>query len=102
VRRDFRPSEVDAAFALLNSYETTPFKERPARVRLAALKCAEGDLAKLKCELQEALVDFRDVIIAAEYPSYGELTAQSQKPSPEALEESIREDWKQYSEWLSR
>ena len=57
VRRDFRPSKVDAAFALLNSYETTPFKERPARVRLAALKCAEGDLAKLKCELQEALVD---------------------------------------------
>jgi hypothetical protein len=102
VRRDFLPSEVDAAFALLNAYETTPFKERPARVRLAALKCAEGDLAKLKRELEGARFDYRNVLIDAEYPINYRLTMKTKKPSADESDESIRQDWKNYNEWLSR
>jgi hypothetical protein len=102
VRRDFLPSEVDAAFALLNAYETTPFKERPARVRLAALKCAEGDLEKLKRELEGARLDYRNVLIDAEYPINYRLTMKTKKPSADEYDESIRQDWRNYNEWLWR
>jgi hypothetical protein len=102
VRRAFAPKEVDAAFALLNAYETTPFKEWPARVRLAALKCAEGDLAKLRRELEGACLDYRNVPIDAEYPIHYRLTMKTKKPSDEEYEESIRRDWKNYNDWLSR
>jgi hypothetical protein len=102
VRRDFLPSEADVVFALLNAYETTPFKERPARVRLAALKCAEGDLAKLKHQLEEARFDYRNVLINAEYPINYRLVMRTRKAWDEEYDESIRQDWKNYNEWLSR
>ena len=40
VHRDFAAAQVDAAFALLGAHEAS----NPARVRLAALKCANGDV----------------------------------------------------------
>jgi hypothetical protein len=67
VRRDFPPTEVDAAFALLAAHESSS-NEKPARVPLAALKCAQGDLAKLKWELEAARLDYRNVLLRAEYP----------------------------------
>jgi hypothetical protein len=102
VRRDFLPGEVDTVLALLNAYETTPFKERPARVRLAALKCADGDLAKLKLQLEQAQFDYRNVLIDAEYPINYRLVMRTRKALDEEYNESIRQDWKNYNEWLER
>jgi hypothetical protein len=102
VRRDFLPSEVDAVLALLNAYETAPFKERPARVRLAALKCANGDLEKLKLQLEQAQCDYRNVLIDAEYPINYRLVMRRRKVSEQEYDESIRQDWKNYNEWLMR
>ena len=98
VRRDFLPSAIDAAFDLLNSYEP-PSTERPARLRLAALKCANGDLAKLKHELEEARYDYRNVLIRAEYPINAKLRM---KGTQQEYDESIRQDWKNYNDWLTR
>jgi hypothetical protein len=99
VRRDFAPAEVNAAFVLLDAYETWP---GAARVRLAALKCANGDLVELKRALEDARVDYREVLIDAEYPINHRLTMKTKKASPEAYDESIREDWKNYNDWLLR
>jgi hypothetical protein len=101
VRRDFLPTDVVAAFALLDAYKLSS-NENAARVRLAALKCAEGDLAKLKRELDEARLDYRDVLIDAEYPINYRLTMKTKKPSADEYDESIRQDWKNYNEWLTR
>ena len=101
VRRDFAPEEVDAAISLLNAYEAS-LSESAVRVRLAALKCANGDLAKLRHELEGARLDYRNVLIVAEYPLNYRLTMKSRKPSPEEYDESIRQDWKNYNEWLLR
>ena len=99
VRRDFAPAEVDAAFVLLDAYETWP---GAVRVRLAALKCANGDLVKLQRALEEARVDYRDVLIDAEYPINYRLTMKTKKASPEELDVSIREDSENYNDWLLR
>jgi hypothetical protein len=61
-------------------------------VRLAALKCADGDLAKLKRELEEARLDYRNVLIGAEYPINYRLTMKTKKPTADEYDESISED----------
>lgn len=101
VRRDFAPTEVAAAFALLEVYEPTS-NESAARVRLAVLRGAHGDLVKLKRALDEANLDYREVLIDAEYPINYRLTMREKRPSDEEYDESIRQDWKNYNEWLSR
>jgi hypothetical protein len=99
VRRDFAPAEGDAAFAVVDAYKTW---EGAPRVRLAALKCANGDLVKLKRALEEATADYRDVLIDAEYPINHRLTMKTKKASDEEYDESIRRDWKNYNDWLTR
>jgi hypothetical protein len=99
VRRDYASAEVDAAFALLDAYETWP---GAARVRLAALKCADGDLVKLKRALEEATLDYRDVLIDAEYPINYRLGMKTKRPSGEEYDESIRQDSENYNDWLLR
>ena len=102
VHRDFAPAEVDAALAVLNTYGNSRTDSGTARVRLAALKCADGDLVKLNHKLEEANLDYRDVLIDAEYPINYKLTMKAKRPSDREYDESIRQDWKNYSEWLSR
>jgi len=69
---------------------------------LATLKCANGDLTQLGRALQETIADYRDVLIRAEYLSNYKLTMKTKKSTPEAYNRSVREDWKQYNEWLTR
>jgi hypothetical protein len=102
VHRDFAPAEVDAALALLNTYGDDRSDGVAARVRLAVLKCANGNLVKLKRALEEATLDYREVLIDAEYPINFRLTIRTKKPSDEEYDDSIRQDWKNYNEWLSR
>ena len=102
VHRDFAPAEVDAALAVLNTYGDSRPDSGSVRVRLAALKYADGDLVKLNRKLEEASLDYREVLIDAEYPINYKLTMKTKRPSDQEYNESIRQDWKNYSEWLSR
>lgn len=98
VRRDFPPEQVAEALAVLAQYRDG----ENARVRLAVLKLAGGDLAALRREVAVACTDYRDVLAPAEYDRY--LTA---VPGPETLPEAeeaavIEADWREYQEWLNR
>jgi hypothetical protein len=71
--------------------------EREAeRVHLAILKLCGGDKSQLQGLVEAAKVDYRDVLLWAEYP--GQIRSDS--ISPAALREIIKADRKQYRDWL--
>lgn len=94
LRRDFAPDHVTAAADLLARISTP---EAP-RVRLAALKLALGDLAKLQDAVDLATADYRDVIISAEYRRYA---ARYQVESSTSAAEDSTADSNEYQAWLS-
>ena len=90
IKRDFGVAMFEHVTAELDGYGST----NPARVRLAILKLAGGDIEKLRKHVKVANSDWRDVIAWAEYPEY-------MSHSPPVLDSRIVEaDWKQYQEWL--
>jgi hypothetical protein len=94
VRRDFPPDRIGEALAILGEF----ISENPYRVRLAALKLAAGKIERLRYEVDRANYDYRDVLVAAEYPGYWK-----QVPTSPAEEQRIIDaDWKQYEDWLNR
>jgi hypothetical protein len=97
VRRDFPPSQQDNAFAMLREYGG---EHREAnRVRLAVLKLADKNLKQLRHWVEQAKLDYRDVLAPAEYPKYtrwgGVDTA-----SEEEQRKVIDSDRAQYRRWL--
>lgn len=70
-----------------------------ARVRLAILKLANGDLSALIETTKRAIEDFRDVIALAEYPRYS-AEVRFDASRPDFRREVIEDDWRQYCEWL--
>jgi hypothetical protein len=101
VSRDFPVAEVNVASSVLNLYGTDKSHNEPVRVRLAALKLAAGRLDQLKAIVQEALLDYRDVIGPAEYPGYGRLCHSGDIPI-DVMNKTIADDSKQYNDWLRR
>jgi hypothetical protein len=101
--------DVNSTFALslLDEYGKQKWNENRelARVRLAILKLAEGNLDRLLDLLIVALSDYRDVLSPAEYPRYAREISPGGKPfeKPNSLRDAaIEDDWKQYREWLER
>ena len=97
VRRDFSAEQVEEVLGLLNKSESS----KKPRVLLACLKNSRGDLESLHSELHSAQMDWRDVILTAEYP----LAASKVLPLfklPEAQRQEIYDkDWNQYQDWLN-
>jgi hypothetical protein len=63
---------------------------------MACLKCANGNLKELARVVEDACCDYRDVLLAAEYPRY--IRGKSQ----EAKRQAIESDWNQLQAWLNR
>lgn len=103
VRRDF-PRNVDSAILVLGEYGTESSHREHTRVRMAALKLAEGNLEALKQAVRAAKQDFRDIVAAAEYPSYSRAQRQTGSDgfSRKEKQRIIAADWSQYQEWLRR
>lgn len=99
VRRDFPEEQFDSVMALLAEYDFE--RERP-RVLLAALKLANGRFNSLRRHIEVAARDYRDVLVAAEYPEYWRSTLPVARPPDGRREEIIDRDWKQYEDWLKR
>ena len=99
VIRDYGQALLIDVLKTLGEYGSRP-GTRPgsARVHLAILKVADGNLDKLAEIVEVAISDFRDVVSMAEYPNftyrYGTDTMDRQQ--------AIDDDWKQYREWLDR
>jgi hypothetical protein len=101
VRRDFPDIDAALVHALLDEYGTESWELERARVQLAALKLAGGDLAALRRHVDVAKIDYRDVLAAAEYPAAIRHSSVSGMPDPER-QQIYDADWQQYEQWLTR
>lgn len=99
--RDFGESQLSQALAILHEFGKQEWNNPSARVRLAILKLANGDLSKLMDNTKVAIEDFRDVLAEAEYPRYSKEIGFDEvaKGHKRAV---IADDWRQYREWLER
>lgn len=100
VRRDFEEEQFAAVMAILRGYETNRRGAAPDRVHLAALKLANGSVETLRCSIESAKRDFRDVLAYAEYPQYMERVVPGRDLSADERLRIIDSDWKQYEKWL--
>jgi hypothetical protein len=102
VRRDFPPERVREVLAMLDEYGKETWQREAHRVRLAALKLASGSVERLRYQIEGAKCDYRDVLVAAEYPGYWKRVPRSGGLRPDEERRIIDADWKQYRNWLAR
>lgn len=96
-RREYAGDDVKLALSILSEYQSDGGS--PARVQLAALKLARGNIVALQRAIETAKYDYRDVLAPAEYPRYSREIGF--KGAQESLrQEIINDDWKQYELWL--
>ena len=82
--------------ALLEDYQGN----ETARVRLGILKASRGDLAQIERLLHLAKCDWRDLLVAAEYPlSFGNLGLQ--ESDPQRYARLLEQEQKDYDQWLT-
>lgn len=96
IARDFPNIDAKTVKAALEQYGSEPWHNEPLRVRMACLKLADGDLARLEKYVADALTDYRDVLAWAEYPAY------LQAADPDSQRKAIASDWDQLQSWLKR
>jgi hypothetical protein len=100
-RRDF-PARASEALAILAEYGPERWHNEPERVRIAALKLANGNLKRLRQTIETAKCDYRDVLAPAEYPNYERFVpGPGTGPSAE-VQRIIDADWQQFQEWFNR
>ena len=102
VRRDFADTEIDDALAILAEYGPQAWHREPARVRLAALKLANGSLEGLRRAVDRAKLDYRDVLAPAEYPKYTEFGLRARRLRSRVQQQIFSDDWQQYERWLKK
>jgi hypothetical protein len=103
VQRDYEPREHASALAILTEYAPDGQASEHARVHLAALKLAAGDIAELRARIDSAKLDFRDVLLAAEYPGAGAIGwTDFEKLTIDHQQRIHDADWDQYVQWLGR
>ena len=101
VRRDFPCIIFEDVMSILKGY-ASQWKGSSTRVQLAALKLADGDVDSLRRHVAAATQDYRDVLVAAEYPQYWKATSRSRRLSKREYQQVVEADWIQYESWLRR
>jgi hypothetical protein len=102
VRRDYPISLFDVVIGVLGGYGAETWERESFRVQAAALKLANGNLDDLQRRIAAAKQDYRDVLVAAEYPEYWRMTSSGRKMAGIERDRIIDSDWKQYEAWLNR
>ena len=62
----------DKALKILKDYGTEPAHQEKNRVYLAAIKLSNGDLSQLENCIKTAKLDYRDILLLAEYERVSE------------------------------
>lgn len=71
------------------------------RVQLGVLKCAGGDLEKVRQGVQLATQDYRDIIACAEYPRRMAISGREfAAMTPRAKRALLKADRDEYQSWL--
>lgn len=103
VRRDFAEEQFGVVMSVLSEYGAERWERGKARVQLAALKLANGDLEALKKHITLAKQDYRDMLAAAEYPEYSTNGMFRVRELPAKEQQRIVDsDRKQYETWLRK
>jgi len=102
VRRDFAEGQVPNALAILAEYGPQAWHRESARVRLAALKLANGSLDGLRQAIDRAKLDYRDVLAPAEYPKYTQFGFRARRLRSRVQQQIFSDDWQQYERWLKK
>ncbi len=89
----------DRVIKTLNRYKSESEKGAN-RVHAAILKIADGSLEKVEKYVEVAIIDYRDVLSWAEYPSYSKNLFEN--VSYEKKKQRNDDDWQQYNEWLNK
>jgi hypothetical protein len=99
--KDIFPNAEDRTKALdiLYEYGKEKHEQEPDRVRLAILKISENKLESIKQNTMFAKQDFRDTLVAAEYPDQSKKWSMQDGPKKQKL---IKKDRLQYEEWLNK
>ena len=100
IRRDFGDHRVAEVQAILSRYGANDWQREKARVHLAILKLAKGDLDSLKQQMEAAFSDYRDLLCNAEYRRYSDLPWSTNR-DPKTEQQAIRDDWDEYHNWLT-
>jgi hypothetical protein len=95
VRREF-PGQFARVMELLRESGIEKWERETFRVHLAAVKLADGSAEKLRFQIELAKQDFRDVLAAAEYPSYVRVGFGVRELPVEEQRRIIEADLKQY------
>jgi uncharacterized protein (DUF1778 family) len=97
VRDTFPNRDLQEILAILDQ-----FGVHHERVCLAALKASEGDIERLRRNIEDAKMDWRDIIAAAEYPGEWRLGWRQRKRLTEEDRKRLAEqDRQEYLDWLN-
>lgn len=102
IRRDFPEAKFEDVLAILAEYGTEIWHKEPERVRLAALKLANGNMEELRRTIDRAKLDYRDVLAPAEYPNFMQKGLRFRRLRSRDRELIYTDDWQQYERWLKR
>jgi hypothetical protein len=101
VRRDFPVAAFEEVMAIVAEY-TSRWESATPRVQLAALKLANGHRDSLRRWIDAAKLDYRDVLVPAEYPKYSKKTSRSRTLSKHERHQLFESDRQLYERWLRR
>jgi len=101
-RREFSDEQFSTVIALLKEYGTEAWQRECPGVQLAALKLADGNLEKLRAQIEAAKRDYRDVLAVAEFPAYCKVGFRIRELPVDERLRIINADWRQYDEWLRK
>ena len=100
VKRDYPAESEKETLEILRHYKSNNDKS-DYRVWASLLKISEGNIEKLRININVAKNDFRDIVANAEYPEYTEkIGFDNGKFTREEIKRIIQSDWKQYQVWL--
>jgi hypothetical protein len=98
VRRDYPASSVEDILGLIRTVEV----QEKARVVLACLKIAGGNVERLRSELANASGYYREILSEAEYALASKRWSRIKSLTDEEVQAIYERDWRQYFEWLTR
>lgn len=101
IKRDFDADDVETALAFVGEYGVDDDHEEAIRVQLAALKVSAGGLDLLRSTIDRAKIDFRDILMEAEYPEQARQHAAPGVLAPKARRRIVEADRRQYADWLN-
>lgn len=93
------PSRAEAS-KILSTYGSEVYHREKGRVQVGILRLSGSNLAKIKRNTELACMDYRDLLVAAEFP----LTCSKSRlklEQPEEYEKLARKEIDQYDEWIN-